>query len=213
MKKRIADKKRKQCILKGLNGLNISEIKFIDGYFIYSFGKNTVCHFKVKELPNIKFGVWYLKNRLEIFACVECMIDKFKPSYADFTFDSFDDLKLKIAEGIDYSDMYSEETIMETNQEYKSFESREEYLDSLHKALTYIKSYNKNAVEAFIVDFDNVFYHSTLRVYVIPNVYDKTLTEDEWNAELDKVRDDINNIDGITCHPRNRWNTFRWSLI
>lgn len=60
------------------------DIKYLDGYFIFGFGTNSVLHFRIKECPGWLFGVfWEFSNdnvRGEFFAQFEKDIDKFKPS-------------------------------------------------------------------------------------------------------------------------------------
>lgn len=72
------------------------DITYLDGYFVFGTGTNSVVHFKVKEAPGWLFGLWYRvkeetydkKTRLvlhyELFAQYEQFIDKFKPSASTF---------------------------------------------------------------------------------------------------------------------------------
>lgn len=78
------------------------DIDYLDGYFIFAMGSNSVLHFHVKECPGWKFGIWfnevetddsteenkqYRKDVLgvEFFAQYEETIDKFKPSASTIT--------------------------------------------------------------------------------------------------------------------------------
>lgn len=78
------------------------DIEYSDGYFIFSFGTNSVLHFHVKECPGWLFGIWfspaetkesieekpdYYKDRIsvEFFTQYEETIDKFKPSASTIT--------------------------------------------------------------------------------------------------------------------------------
>jgi len=85
MKKRLIKKINKQRIENILNkitnnNLNITNKIFGDGYFIFTFGYNTVCHFYLKQTPLWKYGIWLSKNGFQIFGEHEWLIDKFKPS-------------------------------------------------------------------------------------------------------------------------------------
>ena len=73
------------------------DVQFLDGYFIFAMGTNSVLHFHVKECPGWKFGIWFgtvetedsteecKKYKLDeitadFFTQYEDCIDKFKPS-------------------------------------------------------------------------------------------------------------------------------------
>ena len=69
--------------------ITFENIEYGDGYFIFGFGTNSVIHFKIKECPGWKFGIWWKmpekrSNKKYIggtfFAQFEETIDKFKPT-------------------------------------------------------------------------------------------------------------------------------------
>lgn len=77
--------------------ITIEDIEYLDGYFIFGRGTNSVVHFHIKETPSWKYGIWwspiarkdsteenptYEVDRLHcnIFTQYEEEIDKFKPS-------------------------------------------------------------------------------------------------------------------------------------
>ena len=74
--------------------ITITDIEYLDGYFIFGHGTNSVVHFHIKETPGWKYGIWwspiekkegteeYYTNRVRcnIFTQYEDEIDKFKPS-------------------------------------------------------------------------------------------------------------------------------------
>ena len=75
----------------------IEDLKFGNGYFIMEFGKDTVCTFKIKELPDFLFAIWnsncinkegfgpeYENSELILFTQPILNIDKFKPSRSAF---------------------------------------------------------------------------------------------------------------------------------
>lgn len=69
--------------------LTIEKIEYLDGYFIFGMGTNSVIHFTVKEAPGWLFGIWYSVDKnnrvsLECFGQYEMNIDKFKPSRSSF---------------------------------------------------------------------------------------------------------------------------------
>lgn len=91
----------------GKNGVDIhfEDVEYLDGYFLYAFGTNSVVHFHIKEAPGWKFGIWWTpiksknkkggymathrKDRLacDIFFQYEEEIDKFKPSASAYQHD------------------------------------------------------------------------------------------------------------------------------
>ena len=70
--------------------VHFSNIQYLDGYYIFGHGTNSVVHFHVDECPGWKFGVWWNKQKGnndaftgEFFAQFEENIDKFKPSRSE----------------------------------------------------------------------------------------------------------------------------------
>ena len=77
--------------------ITIEDVEYLDGYFIFGMGTNSVVHFHIKETPGWLYGIWwspiekkestkenpmYESDRLHcsIFTQYEEEIDKFKPS-------------------------------------------------------------------------------------------------------------------------------------
>ena len=77
--------------------VTFKDVKYLDGYFIFGTGTNSVVHFKLKETPDWLYGIWwnipkkyYAKEKRKMvlpkfveghfFAQYEKNIDKFKPS-------------------------------------------------------------------------------------------------------------------------------------
>lgn len=86
--------------------VTFDKVEYLDGYFIFGMGNNSVVHFKLKDTPGWKYGIWwsipkkyYDKDTKKMtlpkyvngsfFAQYEENIDKFKPSASticcDFT--------------------------------------------------------------------------------------------------------------------------------
>ena len=93
----------------GAGPFTFENVEYLDGYFIFGTGTNSVVHFTVKEIPGWKFGIWwepivdeaatakkrrwhkkaksvFYKDKVkgQVFAQVEHNIDKFKPSRSSF---------------------------------------------------------------------------------------------------------------------------------
>jgi hypothetical protein len=86
----------KKCVFNILKdaGFTISNVKELDGYFIFNFGEKSVYHFDIKEIKNWKFGLWIVDTkddngfdiyRITLFGDKEDWIDKFKPSAVPVT--------------------------------------------------------------------------------------------------------------------------------
>jgi len=99
MKKRLIKKYNKSRLENILTQVSdkftITKKTFGDGYFIFSFGQNTVCHFTLKETPLWKYGIWLTKQGYQIFGEHEWLIDKFKPSATYLSFENEIDLFLE----------------------------------------------------------------------------------------------------------------------
>lgn len=84
--------------------ITITDVEYLDGYFIFGRGTNSVVHFHINETPGWKYGIWWApiededtkkpytdRVHCSIFAQYEEEIDKFKPSASmiceEFTID------------------------------------------------------------------------------------------------------------------------------
>ena len=90
-------KKRAKKIFDALRklGFHPTDIEYLNGYFIFEYGKDTVVHFHLKECKGWKFGIWWreldkdkqdktYKLQYDFFAQFEKNIDKFKPAASTF---------------------------------------------------------------------------------------------------------------------------------
>ena len=104
MKKRLLKKHNKtkleNVLVQVSNKFTITKKTFGDGYFIFSFGQNTVCHFTLKQTPLCKYGIWLTKKWYQIFGEHEWLIDKFKPSATYLSFENDIDSFLDKVKGI-----------------------------------------------------------------------------------------------------------------
>lgn len=76
------------------NKFHTKDISFGDTYFLGYHGDNSICHFRIKELPGWNFGIWFtypdidVKDSsitgLQFFARHKDDMDKFKPSNSHF---------------------------------------------------------------------------------------------------------------------------------
>lgn len=100
---KLAMKTFEKTIKKDIN-VTFDKVEYLDGYFIFGMGNNSVVHFKLKETPGWKYGIWWdipekyydkeSKKRVlpdyvkgAFFAQYEENIDKFKPSASTISCD------------------------------------------------------------------------------------------------------------------------------
>ena len=152
MNKRKTEKRNKRVIekvLEKLKPLHVCDVKYGNGYFIFTFGGNMVCHFHLKELPNWKFGIWlnddnpgHIKHTL--FGQVEILIDKFKPSRSDIDCTNAEDFVKEvnaiIAKGGFVDADQEEEFLSETQRKKESDIWNKRYYEHL---CNFIKDFNK----------------------------------------------------------------------
>ena len=88
------------------DGFRFTDIEFLDGYFLFGMGTNSVVHFHIDECPGWKFGIWWEmpeKDNSDLicgqfFAQYEETIDKFKPSHSQLHARLFVNAKLDDAD-------------------------------------------------------------------------------------------------------------------
>ena len=187
MKKRLLKKKNKKQLSSILNSINkfykVQDIKYGDGYFMFSFGANSVCHFSLEEFPDWRFGIWL--NRNELFGQTLSTIDKFKPcrsplSETDIT--SFIKELNKIKNNHSDWKEYLEETERCKLQEQKSKEyNNRQYKKIFEYVQETKKQFNNGEVASYLVlkDRNTKFYKSYPR-YMIEEYAD---TEEYFDTE------------------------------
>lgn len=83
-----------------------------NGYYLFDFGENTVCHFRVPGAKKWLFGIWAIPQkdgsiRVDLFGEHEWHIDKFKPTATKISDsviisnrEAFDDLSWELVSSI-----------------------------------------------------------------------------------------------------------------
>lgn len=136
MNKRQTKKRNKKFLESILDSLpwNVSDATFGNGYFLFKFGDNTVCHFRLKEFPDWKFGIWLtVTNKIEfqIFGELICLIDKFKPSRTFISEESVE--KFVSALSSDSDDM--KEHLSAGKEESKRLAIQQSFYNECHTAM------------------------------------------------------------------------------
>lgn len=140
-------------------GLTITDVEYLDGYFIFGRGTNSIVHFHIDETPGWKYGIWWEpvedkdtgkpytdRVHCSIFAQYEEEIDKFKPSASMvceeltlyFQYQSTSRLwafadDIKFIRDEPYLAFYREMHYTDFNREYISREEARTYYE-LHRA-------------------------------------------------------------------------------
>lgn len=202
----------------------ITNIEFRSDYFIFEHATDSICHFRVQELPDIKLGIWLCEaddDTYEIFGCHEDLIDKFKPS-ANTCFSNTEDFikwlnaiqgapKLFFATGFDFDyileeDMnnlveYSENKYNKyyEDKELKVLQAKQDYDRVLVFAKSIIETTANNIMAIYVTDNNSngssCSYRFTLMV--VFNIDDSTI--EETFTLLDSVVDDYNNEVQLLC--------------
>lgn len=80
--------KRHLDILKVLSkSFTVENLLMQNEYYFYDLGFNGICYFSVKEIPDWQFAIWLRdKGNYNIFGCPNDLIDKFKPSSCELSY-------------------------------------------------------------------------------------------------------------------------------
>ena len=73
------------CSIEEAINKRITDWSIGNGYYLFDFGENTVCHFRVPGAKKWLFGIWAIPQedgsiRVDLFGEHEWYIDKFKPT-------------------------------------------------------------------------------------------------------------------------------------
>lgn len=222
MKKRIALKHKKQWFINNIikplrkRGYHFDYAKFLDGYFIFSYGKYSVFHFILKELPDIKFGVWSFDNKIEVFAEYIPYIDKFKPSATTFDLENaegviifvemFGKTKTSYHETLmgelkeSFGDDYTYEEFLKAKSEkelyyrtsFLNFTSYNNAMSEFNDFLDYCKNNDSMGMVALRKNKTRFFYLGKL--YIMHNC--------KTQEEFDKLCDDVyKRVSVVGCVP------------
>lgn len=206
----------------------ITNKDYMDGYFIFDFGKDSVCHFTLKETPDWDYGIWQgdtsddpeEKYNFKIFGEHSELIDKFKPSrtYVSFT----DDIqgfieqvkliqsnpKLYFVDSLTMGDAICafEEHSDGDEKYYTGYQVKKEY-DEETKRWDKVSRDTTITQDQFVTDQYNEFYQEKVQ-------RDKNIEHDKQYAftffeslfkefeEIDAVGVMDKNKDGFICTPR-----------
>lgn len=152
-------------------GYTIEDLKITDRYFIFSYPKNGIYNFKIKELPNFYFGIWKVNiNKKELIKQIQN--NNFKhlgtyfddlqiPSNSEFVFfcqniNSID--KFKPSRSIFVTGLHYSEWEEQANNEKEPHTEHEWGGYRLERVLTYIKKHPIKATVCSYLSEDEVLY-------------------------------------------------------
>ena len=175
------------------------------GYFIFSFSPDEYnLHITFDKLPNMKFGIWktskYGDKKMYFFAENTSFIDKFKPSYSSFGWDTLDEMMTFVHDSITHYDYYKTQMLYVYNsyktweefEEYEKndkfrrshnyFSDRNDYYECLNKFNTIIKNIDINKFDIFWRLSDG--YHD---LYDVWYYCDPSVTDEEEDNLLESI--------------------------
>jgi len=157
------NKKRIMDILSQVSHtVDFDDIRFGNGYFVFSFAENSIAWFFMKEFPDWKFAIWLNEEDegYSIFGEAITLIDKFKPSRSTLSFENVKDFNLELPKILSNSGKWAEynlevehglkQDILSEEFNKRAFEKVSEYIDNIKKEFdnekvdTYIKLVDRN---------------------------------------------------------------------
>lgn len=180
-------------LLQQLPQYDKSNIQFGNEYFFGKIGNGgaTVCHFKLKNFPNWKFGIWLRSEKvIDFFGDYIDFIDKFKPTQSSISTRNFTIFKTTINsliknEELFFDDLYGLRDGFKQTQEKKlqNIKNDIKYHQEIRKILKNMMS-KFNIDKIYIEDKDYGYNSSSSPRYVLCFLH-KGL---EWNEDtVDKI--------------------------
>lgn len=177
------------------------------GYFIFSFGASEFnLHITFKQIPLMKFGIWKTRVGYEYFA--ECIpyIDKFKPTRAEFVWDSLEDMMSWVKNAVSNPRFYISELERTYCSDSPYFPSDfkdilEDHAKDLYRDAhngfepdeyeKHLKAFNKIISELDTKDYD-IFWKKSDGFYSLYDVWfyvGKNVSNEQLNEFEHKLRD------------------------
>lgn len=150
-------------------GLHITYKQYHSGYFIFSRSANSILHFRIKELPDILFGVWmnFDHKKFCIFGENDLFIDKFKPTRCS-NFDSIKEVVnlVKKYQSGEYSYRYILEEIFNSKLAHGYEIDNKWFWKDLSDDNVWKEQYNKDIFEQHFRDTHYHFNPNEYEVYL-----------------------------------------------
>lgn len=191
---------------------------YLDGYFIFGFGTNSVIHFRVKEAPGWLFGIWWDTSdktlssadgehvKGEFFCQYEDTIDKFKPTASVLTADfsvGLTNNNINIYEVNRIITFIIRQPYLAFCRDYCAWNYNHEY-HSPRKARKEFKKYKKQStIDSKVRAKNNAKVLKWVEKYILPHYAVAEITDrgDAWSPRYEvfvpySENKDILNVDG-----------------
>lgn len=132
-----------------INGLHAYDLKFVDGYFIFDMGKNSVCNFKIKGMRNWLFGVWITNSY-----CVD------HNSYNKDAGETPPDKLFIFCEHVRYIDKFKPSATIHLCSVDLRTNSAPAVADIIHKAAHTVRIMKKNMLKTMYENYDDHYYRN-----------------------------------------------------
>ena len=193
----ITNRKHRNC--------NVVDVEYLDGYFIFGMGTNSVVHFHIDKCPGWKFGIWWGKpeNGLlkgEVFTQPEKFIDKFKPAASTFKTTVELECNAEMNQVEEASHCYDLHNIVNYIAKNKClafcrdqyfYNYNKEYVSKFKAFKLYSWSYFKDWLEDTYTDFANKLVLSKVKRKVLPTITEgKATIEDHgecWSPRYEII--------------------------
>ena len=181
------------------NPVHFTDVEYLDGYFVFSFGTNTVIHFHIEECPGWIFAIWWdipdsgeeLANTIKgkFFTQYEETVDKFKPSRSEICCDisvefSGADKSCECYEARKAINFIRNEPALAFCRDYCGWDYNAEYhtREEAEQKLNKYKVFAKNKSKYTAICNDKVL--TFVREKVLPQFNDAEMRRDEgWSPE------------------------------
>ena len=156
-----------------------TDIEYLDGYYIFAYGTNSVVHFHIKECPGWKFAIWWNEpdeNKItgEFFTQYEKDIDKFKPSRSSYCYTiSCFDYKESVGGFYDWYSSHAlkfikEHPILAWGRDYCGYDYNVEYVNPLKVGFKFYKHIFEEWEEETVENFLNKLALRYANKHIIP---------------------------------------------
>jgi len=134
-------------ILHDIEGFKVDfyDIRFGDGYFVFSFEPNSVAWFFIKEFPDWKFGIWLNgEGSYSVFGEAITLIDKFKPSASSLSKENIFDFNKELFNILNNVGEWKEYNLSVEESKERDRLSLEYNQKNFERILKYIKQTQKD---------------------------------------------------------------------
>ena len=180
-----------------LADIAFTDVTFLEGYFIFTFGEDSVVHFHINKCPGWKFGIWWDEVGEEakpyyngkFFTQYEDTIDKFKPTASEINtnitiYPKGEDSLFETSETIEFIE---KEPYLAFCRDYCFMNYNFRYLSRRDAKKIFCKYKRQKAAEdKYTKKFDAIVLN-WVREYILPMFTDATIEDmgENWSPRYD----------------------------